>query len=288
MTNYLITGANRGIGRGLTDLILARPNTTVIALVRDLEHETTKSLASSHANTRSKLVILPYDAAQSDSAASAIAALQTTHGIPHLDTVVANAGMLSWRGPAVDTPAAAIHDAVTVNMVGPLSLFHACLPLLRKASHTDTDIDTTTVQTSSNSNSSSTSSGTSATTTTPKFIAISSAIGSTTLIPQLSASQTLAYGISKAALNHTMRRLSIDHTDIVVELMTPGPVRTDLTRDYDDFLKEALARNPQFADRFIPIDKVCRGLLSLIDGASLGVDGTTGGFRDWKGEIVPW
>lgn len=251
--NYLITGANRGIGRGLTDLILRRPDTTVIALVRDLEHETTKSLASSSADPK-RLLILPYDAKQPDSAANAISTLESTHGIKNLDLVIANAGALSWRGPAVDTPADAIHEAITINTIGPLLLFRACLPLLQSSPG-------------------------------PKFVAISSAIGSTTQIPQLSQSQTLPYGISKAALNHTFRKLSVDHPDIVIELLTPGPVMTDLTRDFRAVFQEALKKNPKLADRFAPIDQVCNGLLGQIDSASKD---SSGEFRDWKGEVIPW
>lgn len=35
----LITGANRGIGKGLLEKYLARPNHTVIGTVRDPDHE---------------------------------------------------------------------------------------------------------------------------------------------------------------------------------------------------------------------------------------------------------
>jgi norsolorinic acid ketoreductase len=250
---YLITGANRGIGRGLTDLILRRPDTAVIALVRDPDNETTKSLASSNADPK-RLLILPYDAKQHDSAADAVSTLESTHGIKKLDVVIANAGALGWRGPAIDTPADAIHEAFTVNTIGPLLLFRACCPLLQSSP-------------------------------APKFIAISSAIGSTTQIPQLSQSQTLPYGVSKAALNHIFRKLSVDHPDIVIELLTPGPVMTDLTRDYREFFDEVLKKNPKLMDRFAPIDQACNGLLCQID--SVNKD-SSGEFRDWKGEVIPW
>jgi norsolorinic acid ketoreductase len=278
MPTYLITGANRGIGRGLTDLILARhtsPPTTVIALVRDMNHATSRSLAASASKNENtnKLIMLPYDAHSADSASKAISRLAEFH-ITHLDVVIANAGTLSWRGPALDTPAEAIHDAVTVNAVGPLLLFRACLPLLTS----DSRCDSNGMESESEG--------------VPKFIAISSAIGSTTLIPQLRSSQTLAYGVSKASLNHIVRKLAVDYPDIVVEAMTPGPVRTDLMRDHEEELQERLKKDPALAGRFVDIDKVCSGLLGLIDDASIdagaGAGGTTGGFRDWKGEVVPW
>jgi NAD(P)-dependent dehydrogenase (short-subunit alcohol dehydrogenase family) len=44
-TVVLITGANRGIGKGLLELYLLKPNHLVIAANRDPEHPTSKALA---------------------------------------------------------------------------------------------------------------------------------------------------------------------------------------------------------------------------------------------------
>ncbi|KAI1613106.1 toxin biosynthesis ketoreductase [Exophiala viscosa] len=252
-TTYLITGANRGIGRGLTDLILQRPDTRVIGLVRNPEDETSKSLAASSPDPK-RLLILPYDAKDPNSASSAISTLETTHEVKHLDVVIANAGALLWHGPAVDTPGDAILDSITVNTIGPLLLFRACLPLMQASP-------------------------------APKFIAISSAIGSTGQIPQFKQSQTLPYGVSKAALNHTFRKLSVDHPEIVIELLTPGPVLTDLMRVFQAGFEERVKKDPNLLKRFTPIDQVCDGLMSQIDSASME---SSGEFRDWKGEVVPW
>ncbi|KAK4947670.1 hypothetical protein LTR10_013616 [Elasticomyces elasticus] len=252
-TIYLITGANRGIGRGLTELILQRPDTTVIALVRDPEDETTKSLAASIPDAK-RLLIIPYDAKQPDSAAKAVSVLETTHDIKHLDVVIANAGALLWHGPAIETPTDAIHESITVNTIGPLLLFRACLPLMQSSA-------------------------------APKFIAISSAIGSTGQIPKFAQSQTLPYGISKAALNHTVRKLSVDHPEIVVGLLTPGPVLTDLMREFQAGFEERVKKDPSLLKRFTPIGEVCNGLMTQIDDATKE---SSGEFRDWTGEVVPW
>ncbi|KIW14610.1 hypothetical protein PV08_07394 [Exophiala spinifera] len=272
-TIYLVTGANRGIGRGLVDVILSRPNTTVIALVRDVEHETTRSLVSTTADANvptpktldpshpdpdsnpntNHVIIIPYDASIPGSAETALTTLGSTHGITHVDTVIANAGMLTKRGPSIDTAPSDIQESVQVNAIAPLDLFRACLTLLSPPPS--------------------------------KFVAVSSAIGSTQLIPQHSHSSTLAYGVSKAALNHIMRKLSIEYPDMVVEVVTPGPVLTDLLRENKPEFDAMLKANPQLLERFVPIDKVCNGLMALIDSAS---SETSGGFRDWSGEVIPF
>ncbi|KAJ9640838.1 hypothetical protein H2204_003127 [Knufia peltigerae] len=259
-TIYLITGANRGIGRCLTDLILSRPNTTVVALVRDLEHETTKSLVDTHAHAHeslNKLIVIPYDASVPGSADEAISTLQSpSHKITHVDVVIANAGMLTKRGPAIDTPAEDILSSVRVNAIAPLDLFRALFSSSSLMSPKPT-----------------------------KFIAISSAIGSTQLIPQHAHSSTLAYGLSKAALNHAMRKLSVEYPETIVEVLTPGPVMTDLMRENKDQLEAMLKVNPKLMERFTPIEQACKGLLGLIDSASKE---TSGGFRDWSGEVIPF
>lgn len=96
-TIVLITGANRGIGRGLLAKFLARPNHIVIAGNRSPEDETSRSLASLPMGGGSRLIIVKIDATVAEDPTKAIAELKDSHGIDHLDIVVANAGIsLSW------------------------------------------------------------------------------------------------------------------------------------------------------------------------------------------------
>src|SRR5437763_10761347 len=74
----LVTGSNKGIGKGLLSLYLARPSTTAIALVRDPSHPTSQTLHSLPKGKDSKLIVLQYDASIPESAQSAIATLQPT------------------------------------------------------------------------------------------------------------------------------------------------------------------------------------------------------------------
>ncbi|KAL2434833.1 hypothetical protein ABEF95_008470 [Exophiala dermatitidis] len=224
-TTYLI--ANRGIGRGLADHILTRPNTTFIR----------------SAETTAKPIVLPYEATDHNAAEKAVAEAQRDHGTTRLDVVIVNAGVLSWRGPAVDTPPEEILKHVTVLTIGPLRLFSACLPLMQRGGKADVDEK----------------GGNEEGEPPAKFIAISSAIVSTERLPQFHAAQTLPYGLSKAALNHTIRKLSVDYPDLIIELFTPGPASTDLMRDFSSVLQAALKADPQLADRFMTLDKVTGG-----------------------------
>lgn len=249
MTTYLITGANRGIGRGLADLILARPGNTVVALLRDPSHETSQSLGPIAEGT--KVIKMKYDAADEAGLKTSIQELQTKHGIDSLDVVIANAGASTWRGKSLEIPPAAVHEQITINTIGPLLLFAATLPLLEKAEDS------------------------------PKFIAISSAIGSIESIPNYPRANVVGYGMSKAALNYVVRKLHFDHPNICIELMTPGAVLTDLMRLVPNY-KETMKNLPHL----VPFDESVSGLMKNIDNATR--DKTSGGFRDWKGETVPW
>lgn len=98
---YLITGANRGIGQGLTSLILSGPFTTAIATVRDVER-LSPELSALPVGTGSKLIVIQLDSQKELDAANAVSELQSKHGIDALDVVIANAGMsacLDENGP---------------------------------------------------------------------------------------------------------------------------------------------------------------------------------------------
>jgi len=262
-TTYLVSGANRGIGYGLAGLILARPNTTLVALVRDPEHETSKSLYHLVKAENTRVIVLPYEAMDPGSATKAISTAQQSHGVDHIDILIANAGGMSWRGAAVSVPASEIHDAITLNTLSPLLLFRAAVHLLQAPSPSRLG--------------------------PPKFFAISSGTSSITLLPTMPHATTLPYGLSKSALNYLIRKLSTEYTDIVIELLTPGPVKTDLARALPEF-KDLMTR-PEFASRLVDIDKSVAGLLRCVDDArfkSEGDEGTHGGFRDYSGATVPW
>lgn len=166
MTTYLITGCNRGIGRGLANIILSRPNHTLIALVRNPDDETVLSLKGTAEGT--KVIVRKYDASDYAAAEKAVESLKA-EGISNLDIVVANAGAINWRGPSLEAPPEEIHHALDINTIAPILLFKATLPLLKQSEN-------------------------------PKFFAISSAIGSIELIPKHINTTVLPYGMSKAAM----------------------------------------------------------------------------------------
>ncbi|KAE8349778.1 NAD(P)-binding protein [Aspergillus coremiiformis] len=132
-TIVLITGANRGIGKGLLELYLAKPNHTVIAATRDPNHPTCKALADLPAAEDTTLRIVKIDATSSTDQADAVKTL-TSQGIDHIDILIANAGVaLSW--PKVSAVKVEdIQKHVDTNAYGLIRLYQAFLPLL-KSSH---------------------------------------------------------------------------------------------------------------------------------------------------------
>lgn len=127
---YLITGANCGIGQGLTSLILSRPSTTVIATVRNVE-KSSPELSALPAGTGSKLIVVQLDSQKEFDAADAVSELHSKYGIDALDVVIANAGMSASMGPILHTSVGNFRDHMDVNAIGPLLLIQAAAPLLK-------------------------------------------------------------------------------------------------------------------------------------------------------------
>lgn len=132
-TIVLITGANRGIGRGLLERYLARPAHTVIAAVRDPSHATTKELSALPRAEGTTLTIIKIDATVPDDPAAAVKELSARHGIDHVDILIANAGIaLKWVEVSEVNPDD-IQKHVDVNVYGFILLYQAFLPVLQKA-----------------------------------------------------------------------------------------------------------------------------------------------------------
>jgi norsolorinic acid ketoreductase len=177
-----------GIGLGLLKQYAQRPNTTVIAAVRD----PTKSAAIEAVvpSKGSKIILVKIDSISETDPFSTATELQTKHGIQHLDVVIANAGIANHWGPALSTPAAELSSHFLVNTVGTLLLFQATLPLLEKSLN-------------------------------PKFVALSTGIASMGDMEMYPLPNT-AYGASKAALNFVVRKLHIEHENVTIFPISPG------------------------------------------------------------------
>lgn len=179
-----------GLGRGFVEDYLSRPNHTVIAAVRNVEHATTKSLTSLPKGAGSSIIIVKLDSASNEDAAAAIKELETVHGIDKLDIVIANAGIAKVFPTASKVKADDLLEHFQVNAIAVVYLFQAVLHLLEKAPN-------------------------------PKYIAISSSASTMgnmkdVLVPNA------AYGTSKAALNYLMCKIHFEHPNIIAIPMCPG------------------------------------------------------------------
>ena len=187
---YLVTGANRGIGLGLTTTLLARPDVLVIATVRDLSSPSSKALSSLPTGPSSKLIIVKIDSASPTDAFDAASTLQTQHGISKIDVVIANAGISKYYGPATTTPLSEVREHYEVNVLGPLALFQATWPLLEKSE-------------------------------APVFVALSTGAASISDMGHLPLAVT-AYGASKAAVNYIVRKMHFENEKLIAFPISPG------------------------------------------------------------------
>ena len=179
-----------GIGHGLLKAYISRPNSIVIAGVRDLSKDTSKSLSSVAVGKGSKLVIVKLDSHSKTDAKSAVQLLRSEHGIDHLDVVIANAGIANYWGSALETPPAELRDHIDVNAIAILTLFQATWSLLQASQN-------------------------------PKFILASSILASMGMMEEIPMPDA-ALGASKAAANFLMLKIHHEHPKLTVVPLHPG------------------------------------------------------------------
>ncbi|KAL3457462.1 NAD(P)-binding protein [Aspergillus heterothallicus] len=225
---YLITGAARGIGRGLVSALLLRPNTTVIAAVRNPETTASKSLTTLPKSTTSTLITVKIDSQSPTDALTAVTALTSTHGLTHIDTVIANAGISTDYSPVRSVPLDVVKSHVEVNAYGPLALFQAVYPLLRKSDQ-------------------------------PVFVGVGSAMGTIGAMEQRPFPAG-AYGPSKAMLHWIVRKIHFEEGRFVSFVVDPGWVDTDMS---DQAVK--LLGVPKATQT---VQQTVDGIVGIIDGAT--------------------
>ena len=133
-TIVLISGASRGLGRGLSAVYLSRPDHIVIAATRNPSDKASKALADLPKGQGSKLITVKIDSKVESDPATAVKEIEG-QGINHLDIVIANAGIANLFPTVADLKIADIQEHITVNTFGVVLLYQATAPLLRKAAN---------------------------------------------------------------------------------------------------------------------------------------------------------
>ena len=105
--------------------------------------------------------------------------------------MIANAGISKTQLPVSKCTSAGLLEHTTVNVVGPVSLFQATLPLLLKSSNT------------------------------PKFVVMGSSAGSIGAMERRPFPNA-EYGSSKAMLNYLVRKMHFEEEGVVSVSVDPG------------------------------------------------------------------
>jgi norsolorinic acid ketoreductase len=127
----LITGANRGLGLGFTTRYVARPNTTVIAGVRDVA-KSSQALQELSKGKDSEIIVVKIDSTSPTDALDAVKEFEK-QGIRHLDLVIANAGVANTYPSVKDLKIEDLQHHMEPNVWGPVRLYQATIALLAKA-----------------------------------------------------------------------------------------------------------------------------------------------------------
>ncbi|KAL2828842.1 hypothetical protein BJY01DRAFT_255215 [Aspergillus pseudoustus] len=253
-TVYLITGANRGIGRGFVTNYLSTPNAVVVACVRNPLDETSTSLQDLPKGKGSRLIIVQMDLADEFSIKAAMHSV-SRHNIDRIDVVIANAAVGGRVGALIDTTHVNFRDHVEVNAWALVLLFRETLALLQNSP-------------------------------TPKFVSISSYGASQASIPALTDVPIGLYTASKCLGNFLVRRLSIEHKDICAFSLAPGFVATTMADAAGGVSEDGPAGAMlKLLPLLTPAESV-GGMSKIISLATL--ERHSGRFLNYSGEELAW
>jgi len=189
----LITGANRGIGLGLVEQF-AKAGAKVYA-----GHRPESDVEALEALQEENSSVIPIELDVDDEDSVVAAAKQLAAGKVALDLLVNNAAVFpeEGNGPLSEIDYWALKEAFEVNVLGPMRVTQACIPLLRAGKEG------------------------------ASVAYITSGMGS---LKEKVTTLAYAYSISKAALNKAVRILAEDSEleGIAQVLYTPGWVKTEM------------------------------------------------------------
>ena len=245
-TVYFITGANRGIGLGLAQRSLAaRPNSLVYAGARQpSKADKLQAAAQQHSNLHMVQLDVGSDADHT------AAAKRVEQEAGRVDVVLANAGIAAADAyqqtgqQSLDL----LREHFEVNTVGPVRLFNAFLPLLQRSAD-------------------------------PKYVVVSSLVGSIASQSYFPTLHVANYGSSKAAINFITQRIHLEHPQLTAFPLSPGWVQTDMGN--------AGAKVGGMEEAPVTLEQSVSCIVKLVDAAKRD----THGGRLWdvmEGKVVSW
>ncbi|XP_062996937.1 C-signal-like [Elgaria multicarinata webbii] len=250
--SVLVTGCNRGIGLELVKCFLKKPNPpkVVFATCRDPEGARAKDLkilASKHPN----LAILQLETTDEESVKAAAKKAEACLGGSGLNLLINNAGVM----PPCTLQSATAKDMLEVyntNLVGPMLVTKAFLPLLKKAACASQQKDM--------------SCGKAA------VINMSTILASIEKTPELYFFMpVVSYRCSKAALNMLTKCQSMGYKEdgILCAALHPGWVKTELGSEQAD----------------LTVEESVSGIMNVLCNLS---EKHHGSLVTWEGNTLPW
>ena len=235
MPNYFITGANRGLGLEFVRQLLARGD-SVTACCREPDQATELNALAGKAGDR--LCVMALDVRDS-AAISALPGQLQSNGT-QLDVLINNAGIAAGHEDFGKFDEETMLRVLHINSVAPMLVTQALTPLLEKSGSGK-----------------------------GKVVCITSVLGSITQAHNLSFG--LTYGMSKAALNMGVKKLSTEmkRRGIAIITLHPGWVQTDMGGKGADLKPE----------------QSIGGMLTVIDKVTVSDNGR---YLTYAGEELPW
>ncbi|KAG9205588.1 hypothetical protein G6514_007193 [Epicoccum nigrum] len=225
----IITGPNRGIGRGFLEAIVARPHNIVVAGVRDPLSKASQDLLALPKGDGSQIKLVKLDSAIEADAVNAIESLKAD-GFEYIDRVIANAGIGDVYKPLLETDLKDIHRHMEVNFFGVVALVKAVVPLLQQAKDPKG----------------------------PKMIFVGSGVASFAKSREF-AGPWFCYGVTKTAVHFTASQLHLENPWLTSVTLSPGWVRTDGSA----VLSNSLGVQPPLS-----VEESVDGCMKVIDEAS--------------------
>ncbi|KAJ6666053.1 hypothetical protein lerEdw1_000957 [Lerista edwardsae] len=249
--SILVTGSNRGIGLELIKQLAGRNNQPewIFATCRDPEGpraQVLRNLADKYQGVK----IVRLDAADPSSVKAAAARVTEQLKGTGLNLLINNAGIVKATSLETETPEY-MSEVYQTNVIGPMVVSQAFLPLLRKASQESPQKGMSCSKAA--------------------IVNVSSEAGSITNLLAWEYGHVISYRCSKASLNILTRcqALGFAKDGIMSIALHPGWVQTDMTSP----------------DAPLPVDVSVRETLNTLSRLSEKDSGT---FVNWEGKAVPW